>query len=131
MSSADHSSPASGPMGDPRLVVVVGPCASGKSTLVAGLRRHGYRAMVCGQEHSEIPTLWRHANPDVVVALDVDLPTLRRRRSPSWSEVIYLRQRRRLTAAVAAADLVLDTSRLDETATLESVLTLLNAEARH
>lgn len=111
---------------DPRLVVVVGPCASGKSTLVEGLRSRGYRAMVCGQEHSEIPNLWQHANPDVVVALSVDLPTLRQRRSPSWSESIYLRQLRRLQSALAAADLVLDTTRLDQDATLESVLSHLS-----
>lgn len=109
-----------GPL-DQRLVVVVGPCASGKSTLVAGLRRLGYRAMVCGQEHSEIPTLWRHAAPDVVVALEVDLPTLRRRRGEEWPEWLYRVQRDRLRAATAAADLRLDTSTLDRDAVLARV----------
>lgn len=96
-----------------RLVVVVGPCASGKSTLVAGLRRLGYDAVVCGQEHSDIPTLWRHVDPDLVVALDIDLPTLRSRRDDAWPEWLLLLQRRRLANAAAAAHLRLDTSRLD------------------
>lgn len=98
---------------DRRRIVVVGPCASGKSTLVEGLRRLGYRAMVSGQEHSEIPTLWRHAEPDIVVALDVDLPSLRRRRGEEWPEWLYRLQRRRLREAIAAADLLVDTSALD------------------
>ena len=106
---------------DPRRVVVVCPCASGKSTLVDGLRRLGFRAMVCGQEHSEIPTLWRHADPDVVVALDVDLPTVRRRRGEEWPEWLYLVQRRRLRQAAAAAAVRVDTSALDEDAVLRRV----------
>lgn len=93
-------------------LVVVGPCASGKSTLVAGLRRLGYDAVACGQEHSDIPTLWRHADPDLVVALDIDLPTLRSRRDDAWPEWLLLRQRRRLANAAAAAHVRLDTSRL-------------------
>jgi len=111
------------------VVVVVGPCASGKSTLVAGLRRLGYDALVCGQEHSEIPTLWRHANPDLVVALDVDLPTLRRRRDVAWPEWLYRVQRRRLEQAIAAATVRVDTSRLDAEAVLRQVAAGLAAPA--
>ena len=110
---------------DPRHVVVVGPCASGKSTLVAALRRLGYRATVCGQEHSEIPTLWRRAEPDVLVALDVDLPTLRQRRGDDWPEWLYQVQHRRLREASAAADLRLDTTGLDQEAVLTWVTDLL------
>ena len=110
---------------DPPRVVVVGPCASGKTTLVRGLRRLGYEATVSGQEHSEIPTLWRHAEPDVVVALDVDLPTVRRRRGEDWPEWLYLVQRRRLRQAVAAADVRVDTSGLDEEAVLRRVVAQL------
>ncbi len=102
-------------------IVVVGPCASGKSTLVDGLRRLGFRATVCGQEHSEIPTLWRHSDPDVVVALDVDLATVRRRRGEEWPEWLYLLQRRRLRCATEAASVRVDTSRLDQEAVLDRV----------
>lgn len=106
-------------------VVVVGPCGSGKTTLVEGLRRLGVAATACGQEHSEIATLWRHSNPDVVVALEVDLPTLRRRRGDEWPEWLYQTQRRRLRDATAAADLRLDTSTLDQEAVLRRVAVLL------
>ena len=95
---------------DARRIVVVGPCASGKTTLVAALRRLGFDATVCGQEHSEIPTLWRHTDPDVVIALAVDLQTVRRRRGHDWPAPIYAAQQRRLSGALARADLVLDTS---------------------
>ena len=111
-----------------RRVVVVGPCASGKTTLVRGLRRLGYEAIVCGQEHSEIPTLWQHAQPDVVVALDVDLPTVRRRRGEDWPEWLYRVQQRRLRAALAAADVRVDTSKLDEEAVLRRVAAQLGED---
>ena len=89
--------------------MVVGTCASGKSTLVAALREAGIDASVCAQEHSEIPTLWNHTKPDVLVLLDVDLATIRARRSPTWPEPIYDAQLRRLENARAAADLIIDT----------------------
>lgn len=114
---------------DPRRIVVVGPCASGKSTLVSSLRRLGYRAMVSGQEHSEIPTLWRHAAPDIVVALDVDLSTLRRRRGEEWPEWLYRLQRSRLRGAVAAADLRIDTSTLGPDPVLRRVTEWLERPA--
>ena len=118
-----------GVAGDRRRIVVVGPCASGKSTLVEGLRRLGYRAMVSGQEHSEIPTLWRHAEPDIVVALDVDLPALRRRRGEEWPEWLYRLQRKRLWGAVAAADLRVDTSALGPDPILQRVAEWLERRA--
>lgn len=113
--------PSSDSIRDRRKIVVVGPCASGKTTLARGLRRLGYDASVCGQEHSEIASLWRHTEPDVVIALDVDLETIRRRRGFDWPEEIYKLQQRRLADARAVAALVLDTSRLGLDATLQTV----------
>jgi dienelactone hydrolase len=89
-------------------LVVVGPCASGKTTLVAALREAGVDASVCAQEHSEIPTLWNHTEPDLLVLLEVDLATIRARRSPTWPEQIFLEQQRRLENARASADVVID-----------------------
>ena len=110
-------------------VVVIGPCASGKSTLVAGLRRLGFAAAACGQEHSEIPTLWRHTDPDIVVALEVDLDTIRERRDASeWPDWLYAAQRRRLRQAEAAATLHVDTTRFDAAAVLELVASYLGEE---
>jgi hypothetical protein len=95
-------------------IIVVGPCASGKTTLVQGLRERGYEAQVSGQEHSDIPSLWRHTEPDVVIALHVDLPNIRaRRHDPSWPAWLLARQRHRLRQAVDRADVLIDTSGQD------------------
>ncbi len=96
----------------PGRVVVVGPCASGKSTLVGGLRGLGYDAVAVGQEHSEIASLWRRSRPAALLVLDVDLSTIRDRRGPGWSEPMYDAQRRRLAAATDAATVVLPAGRL-------------------
>jgi hypothetical protein len=111
------------PISPPR-IVVVGPCASGKSTLVSGLRANGYDARAAGQEHSEIPTLWRHlGEPDYVIALAVDLPTIRRRRGDrQWPAWLYALQQRRLRQAVAAASLVIDTTEHDAGGVLDEAL---------
>ncbi|MBP9503378.1 MAG: hypothetical protein KBF17_14555, partial [Candidatus Promineofilum sp.] len=46
-------------------VAVVGPCASGKSTLVAALRAAGYDARHPAQEHSFVKDMWRRrVDPD-------------------------------------------------------------------
>lgn len=93
----------------PLRVVVVGPCASGKTTLVSRLTECGYDAHVVAQEHSSIKDLWQRTEPDVLIALDVSLEVVRQRRSPSWLEAVYERQHQRLAFAFKAADLVIDT----------------------
>ena len=106
-------------------VVIVGPCASGKSTLAAGLREHGYEVTICSQEHSEIPTFWQHSGPDVVIALDVDLATIRERRGSDWPESIYRAQLHRLSLARSSADLVIDGTTSDAQTVLSKALTFL------
>ncbi|MFL5760570.1 MAG: GTPase domain-containing protein [Thermomicrobiales bacterium] len=103
-------------------IVVVGPCASGKTTLVEELKIRGFDAAVCGQEHSEIPNLWQHSNPDVLVLLDIDLETIRSRRGQDWSESIYHVQLERLRQARGAADLIIDTSASSTQRTIEETL---------
>jgi energy-coupling factor transporter ATP-binding protein EcfA2 len=100
-------------------IVVVGPCASGKTTLVNELRRLGYDARVVAQEHSEIRDLWRHPGPSLVIALDADLETIRRRRGKTnWPEFLYQTQQRRLESAARVAATRLDTSSLSPMAVL-------------
>lgn len=107
-------------------VVVVGPCAAGKSTLAEGLRRMGFAAVPVGQEHSDIPSLWRHTEPDVVVALDADLDTIRRRRGEeAWPEWLYLTQQRRLHEAQIAAALRIDTGTMSAEEVLATVADFL------
>jgi predicted ATPase len=112
---------------DPRRIVVVGPCAAGKSTLVAALLERGYDAYAVAQEHSIIRDLWNRRDPDVVVALDLDLAVLRHRRSPTWSADIYARQHERLQPAFAAAHLHIDTGIHDIDTALRMTLDLLES----
>lgn len=107
---------------DRRRIVVVGPCAAGKTTLVDALMARGYDAYAVAQEHSIIRDLWAKREPDVVIALDLDLEVVRRRRSPTWSADIYAKQHERLQPAFDAADLFIDTGEHDIDAALRMTL---------
>lgn len=110
----------------PRLVLV-GPCASGKSTLAAALAADGYDVRVCAQEHSEVPHLWALLEPDVVIYLAVDLDGVRRRRgNPAWPAAIYHQQQRRLLSALGGCTIYIDTS----TRTAAEVLAVARAALR-
>lgn len=115
---------------DHRRVVVIGPCASGKSTLTRRLQALGFDARACGQEHSEIRELWRHLEPDVLIGLWIDLETLRKRRSSgSWSGSIYARQQERLASGYAHADLVINCHDIDQDEVEREVLAWLRTHA--
>jgi chloramphenicol 3-O-phosphotransferase len=94
-------------------IAVVGPCASGKSTLTAALRAAGYEARMPAQEHSYVADMWRRlVDPDVLIYLDITYEALLARR-PHFGEPEYLaREKARLRHARAHADLVVDTSQL-------------------
>jgi GTPase SAR1 family protein len=114
-----------------RKIVVVGPCAAGKSTVVTALRELGYDAHVSGQEHSEIPTLWQHSQPDVLIALAVDICAVWDRRGGSWPEWLHDLQVRRLAGASRAADLTIDTTALSPQTVVDRVVAYLQRpEAR-
>ena len=97
-----------------RHVVVVGPCAAGKTTLVGNLRPRGYRLRSCAQEHSSAPRLWqRSACTVVLIYLDAELVTIaRRQRRTDWTQARLDQQRRRLAHARAHCDLYLCTDKL-------------------
>lgn len=107
---------------DHRRIVVIGPCASGKTTLTTRLKALGYDARACGQEHSEITELWQHLEPDILIGLRIDLATLRHRRSAGWSDRLYARQLERLRSGYDHADLVIDADRNDQESVLETTL---------
>ena len=95
------------------LIGVVGPCAAGKSTLIAGLTRRGYRTRHIAQEHSYVKDMWqRLTNPDILIFLDVAYPTTCQRRKLDWTESDWQEQQHRLSHAKAHADLYLDTDKL-------------------
>ena len=95
------------------LIGVVGPCASGKSTLIEGLTRQGYRTRHIAQEHSYVKDMWqRLTNPDILIFLDVTYSTTRQRRKLDWTVSDWQEQQRRLSHAKEHADLYLDTDKL-------------------
>lgn len=107
-------------------VAVVGVCASGKSTLVRGLRELGYDAYSVAQEHSGVPYLWSRREPAFVVVLDAAFETVRQRRSVSYGPDRIDEQRRRLAHALEHAQLVLPTDDL----TIEQVRDTVAAAIR-
>mgnify|MGYP000309576516 CR=1 FL=1 len=111
-------------------VGVVGPCASGKTTLVHSLRQRGIDARHIAQEHSYVPTMWRKiTNPDVLVYLHVSYPLTVQRRKLDWTEQEYLEQIRRLQDARTHADLYIDTDSLAPAEVLDQVLSYLEKHA--
>lgn len=109
-------------------IAVVGPCASGKTTLVEQLRARGYDAWATAQEHSAIPNLWNHQQPDLLVALRADLDTIRARRGEHWPKAVYEAQQERLENAYQAADLVIDTGTVPKDDTVAMVIAYLRHE---
>jgi len=58
----------------------------------------------------------------MVIALAIDLATLRHRRGNEWQEALYITQLCRLTRAVDAAFVVLNTNELDPGETLSRAI---------
>ena len=114
----------------PLRVAVVGPCASGKSTLVAALKAAGYDARHPAQEHSFVKDMWqRLVDPDVLIYLDVSHEAYRQRRPKDDAGPEYLEmQRARLAHAREYANLVVDTSELAAEAVAAQVMSLLEAK---
>lgn len=110
------------------LVGIVGVCAAGKSTLIAGLEAHGIRTRHIAQEHSFVKDMWKRlTNPDILVFLDASYPATLQRRMYNWTEADWVEQQRRLEHARAHADLLLDTSALSIEQVLETVLAFIEA----
>lgn len=95
-------------------VVVVGPCAAGKTTLVSSLCRFGYNIHSCAQEHSGVPELWKvRCRADILIYLDAELETIARRQNRTdWTMTRLTAQRRRLADARKHCDLYLGTDDL-------------------
>lgn len=96
-------------------IKVVGPCAAGKSTLVAGLQQLGYDACSAAQDHSYVPDMWQRLNPaDALIYLDVTLAEAHRRgRSGSgWDQAYLDEEHHRLRHARVHCDFYLLTDGL-------------------
>ena len=101
------------PAQDTPLIGVVGPCGSGKSTLIAGLEKRGYRCRHIAQEHSYVKTMWqRITNPDILIFLQCSFENSTVRRKLKWLPADHEEQMRRLSHALEYADFVIDTNSL-------------------
>ena len=113
--------------GDSKLLIgVVGPCGSGKSTLIAGLETHGYRCRHIAQEHSYVPTMWQViTNPDILFYLNCSFENSTSRRKLNWRLADYEEQLRRLKHAHDHADLIIDTNSIPAEGVLSLALEYL------
>jgi guanylate kinase len=108
------------------LVGVVGPCGSGKSTLIAGLEKHGYRCRHIAQEHSHVKYMWKHiTNPDILIYLECSYENSTSRRKLNWLPADHEEQLRRLSHARENADIIIDTNFLTPDEVLDRALTRL------
>ncbi len=109
-------------------IAIVGPCASGKSSLARGLGEHGIRARQVVQEHSYVQEMWQViAKPNYLIYLEASFQTCSRRKHLNWQQRDYDEQLARLAHARQSCDLLVQTDDLSEAAVLEEVLSDLRA----
>src|SRR5690349_17648902 len=73
------------PPGTGQVIGLVGPCGSGKSTLMAALQHYGFRCRHIAQEHSYVQTMWQViARPDILIYLATSFPVSTARRKLYW-----------------------------------------------
>jgi chloramphenicol 3-O-phosphotransferase len=112
------------------LIAVVGPCASGKSTLVKQLLQRGYNVREVNQEHSYVPDMWqRFTKPDLLLYLNVSQETASERRSAEADATWWNALNQRLQHASQHADLHIDTDDLTPREILNRVLAFLDHQA--
>ena len=96
------------------LIGIVGPCGSGKSTLVARLGEYGYRCRHIAQEHSYVKPMWRAiTNPDILIFLQCSFENSTARRKLNWLRTDHEEQLRRLSHAYEHAHIIIDTNTLN------------------
>ncbi len=108
------------------LIGVVGPCGSGKSTLIAGLEQYGYACRHIAQEHSYVPAMWQIlSKPDILIFLHASFPISTERRKLNWRIQDYEEQSRRLSHAHDHAHIIIDTDDLTPEQVLQTALDYL------
>ena len=120
------------PPGNTQLIGVVGPCGAGKSTLVAGLEKHGYVCRHIAQEHSYAQTMWQLiTKPDILIYLDASFAVSTVRAKLNWLEKDYSEQLRRLTHAREHSNLLVETDELTPEDVLQKALDFLAGTQKH
>jgi hypothetical protein len=113
------------------LIGIVGPCNSGKTTLVNGLKRNGFIARHIAQEHSYAPNMWRRiTNPDILIYLDVTYQISQERRTLDWTSSQFDDQNRRLVNAHEHANLIINTDPLAIPEVLDLAISFLQGRIR-
>lgn len=107
-------------------IAIVGVCASGKSTLVSGLKKAGFDAYNVAQEHSCIKKFWNKHHPEFLIMIDATLPAIKKRRLVYWDESRLDAQHERLRDAREHADLYIQTDELSAQQVLEMVVRFIN-----
>jgi deoxyadenosine/deoxycytidine kinase len=108
------------------LVGVVGPCGSGKSTLIAKLEKHGYTCRHIAQEHSYVQAMWQIiSKPDILIYLHASFPVSTARRKLNWQERDHSEQLRRLSHAHEHAHIIINTDDLTPDQVLTKALDYL------
>ena len=107
---------------------IVGPCGSGKSTLITTLESRGYTCRHIAQEHSYVKDMWKRiSNPDVLIFLEASFPVSTSRRKLNWNESDHAEQLRRLAHAREHADLIVETDSLSPDEIASRVLDFLDS----
>jgi deoxyadenosine/deoxycytidine kinase len=109
-------------------IVIVGPCASGKSMLAEALREQGYNAHASAQEHSYVQTMWQMTRPSHLIYLEVDLPNIKQRRKVSWGQEYLNEENERLAHARQKADLIINTNHQNPVQVVQEALEFLESQ---
>jgi len=108
---------------------VVGPCKSGKSTLVRGLQTAGFEATQIAQEHSFAPRMWEQIRkPDVLIYLHSEYETTVER-GLEWTRAEHEDQQPRLVHARKHANLEIATDDPSPETVLMKVLDYLTSSS--
>ncbi len=114
------------PPGSKPLIGVVGPCGSGKSTLIAGLEGNGYACRHIAQEHSYVQAMWQIiTKPDILIYLSASFEVSTERRKLNWQAKDHAEQLRRLGHAREHANIIIDTDDLGPAQVLQKALDYL------
>lgn len=108
-------------------IAIVGVCASGKTTLVKGLKDAGYDAYNVAQEHSGIHNFWNKHHPDILIMIDATLPAIKKRRLVFWDQERLDVQHKRLSDAKAHANLFIQTDAYTADEVREQVIDYVEA----
>jgi molybdopterin-guanine dinucleotide biosynthesis protein len=95
------------------LIGIIGVCASGKTTLIAGLSARGYNCRHIAQEHSYVADMWKRiTDPDILIFLEVAYETTLLRKNLNWTLKEYQEQVYRVRNAYEKADIHIKTDNM-------------------